>query len=87
MAKDLLFVLKAANAAMARDHKKSWYSKLPPDAQTRLGEIKKAFVDGRFAGITLAAVCQAVEALLKEQQWPVPKSRNTISRWLHSSDT
>ena len=87
MAKDLEFVLKAASAAMNRDPKKSWFSKLPPDAQKRLNEIKKAFADGRFAGISLAAVCQAVEALLKEQSWPVPKSENTISRWLRSSDT
>lgn len=86
MAKDLEFVMKIAGDAMSRDHKKSWFSKLPPDAKKRLSAIKEAFAAGQFAGITLAAVCQAVEALLREQSWPVPKSPNTISRWLRSSD-
>ena len=49
-------------------------------------KIKKAYEAGRFDGISLAAVCKAVVALLTEQKWPVPKSKNTISRWLRSSD-
>lgn len=86
MAKDLDFVLSAARDIMNSDPQKSWFSKLPPDAQKRLAEIKKAYEAGRFAGISLAAVCKAVVALLTEQKWPVPKSKNTISRWLRSSD-
>lgn len=85
MAKDVDFILKAAKA-IESDPKKSWFSKLPPEAQKRLAEVKKAFEDGRFAGISLSAVCQATAALLKEHKWPVPKSRHTISRWLRSSD-
>ena len=86
MAKDLEFVLSTARAIMDRDPQKSWFSKLPPDAQKRLAGIKTAYEDGRFVGISRAAVCKAVVALLTEQKWPVPKSKNTIQRWLSSSD-
>lgn len=86
MAKDIDFVLKAARDIMDRDPQKSWFSKLPADAQKRLVEIKAAYEAGRFGGISLAALCKAVVALLEENKWPAPKSKNTISRWLRSSD-
>lgn len=86
MAKDIDVVLQRAHRFMNKDLKKSWFSKLPSAAQKRLLEIKKAYISGRFSGVSVASLCVAVESLLKEQSWPVPKSHNTIIRWLRSSD-
>lgn len=87
MPKDVDAILKAAREIMRRDPNKSWFSKMPSNAKSRLSEIKKGYEEGRFEGISLAAICKAIESLLKEQKWPAPKSKHTISRWLRSSDT
>jgi len=81
------FVLARAAAAMDSQPKRSWFSKLPTDAQQRLNEIKAAYTDGKFAGVSYSALCQAITDLLKEQKWPVPGNRDTILRWLRSSGT
>jgi hypothetical protein len=81
------FVLERANAVMGKQYKRSWFSKLPPDAQKRLSEIKAAYTDGKFAGVSYSALCQAITDLLKEQKWPVPGNQDTILRWLRSSGT
>ena len=84
---DLDFVLAAAAAASAVKPRKSWYAKLPPDAQSRLAEIKKAYDAGRFEHMNCTVIREAINALLKENGWPVPQSAETIIRWLRSSGT
>ena len=67
--------------------KRSWFSKLPADAQSRLLAIKEDHKAGRFGDVTQAVVVVAILALAKEQKWPVPNHADTIRRWLVSSDT
>jgi hypothetical protein len=81
------FVLSRAVTAMNNQPKRSWFSKLPAEAQQRLNEIKTAYTDGKFAGVSYSALCQAITDLLKEHKWPVPGNRDTILRWLRSSGT
>jgi hypothetical protein len=81
------FVLARAAAAMDNQPRRSWFSKLPTDAQHRLNEIKAAYTDGKFAGVSYSALCQAITDLLREHKWPVPGNRDTILRWLRSSGT
>ena len=81
------FVLARAAELHMSQPKRSWFSKLPKDAQERLGEIRQAFRDGKFSGMPYSVICTAVQNLLKEQKWPVPGNRDTILRWLRSSDT
>ena len=81
------FVLAQAAELYKNQPKRSWFSKLPKDAQQRLDEIKQAFRDGKFSGMPYSVVCTAIENLLKEQKWPVPQNQDTILRWLRSSAT
>lgn len=81
------FVLAQANELYKTQPKRSWFSKLPADAQQRLKEIKQAFKDGKFAGLPFSVICTAIENLLKEHKWPVPTNQDTILRWLRSSGT
>lgn len=81
------FVLSQAAELYKSQPKRSWFSKLPKDAQQRLSEVKQAFKDGKFSGVSYSVVCTAIENLLKEHKWPVPGNKDTILRWLRSSGT
>jgi hypothetical protein len=81
------FVLERAAVAMNNPPKRSWFSKLPPEAQQRLREVKRAYTDGKFAGVSYATLCKAITDLLREYKWPVPTNQDTILRWLRSSGT
>lgn len=87
MSKDVDFVLKSTRENKRPAAKKSWFSKLPADAQKRLIVVKKAYNEGRFAGVALVVVFEAIQALLRENKWPVPSSIDTVVRWLRSTDT
>jgi len=84
---DFDFVLAAAAAHASAQHKRSWFSKLPADAQKRLAAIKSDYTDGKFAGVSHTALCVAIKSLLKENAWPVPETGDTILRWLRSTGT
>lgn len=85
--KDIDFVMKRAAELHSVQPKRSWFSKVPKEAQRRLGEIKQAFRDGKFSEMPNSVVILAIENLLKEQKWPVPGHRDTIIRWLRSTST
>lgn len=81
------FVLAQAAQIKRGYDKRSWFAKLSPEAQRRLSEVKQAYTDGKFSELSCSVVCTAIENLVKEHKWPVPKSRDTILRWLRSSAT
>jgi hypothetical protein len=81
------YVLQNSKKMYAGNMQRGWFCATPADAQKALLEIKKAYIAGNYAGISTSAVCVAVIELMKENSWPAPKSKCTIQRWLHSSDT
>lgn len=75
--------IKAAVAhAEQNPPKKSWFSKLPPEAQADLLDLKRRFQAGEYEGVELSVIHRGVVARCKEAQWPVPKSDCTITNWL-----
>lgn len=80
------FVMNKLIEAQSHGPKKSWFSKLPKAAQDRLGEIKEAYLAGKFTDAPMVKIYAAIVALCREQKWQEPRSVDTISRWLRSSD-
>lgn len=80
------FVMGKIREARENGPKKSWFSRLPAESQSRLNEIKEAFLAGKFAGASLATIHAAIVSLCREHKWQEPKSVGTIKAWLHSSD-
>lgn len=81
------FVISKLREAKENGPKKSWFSRLPAEAQGRMTEIKEAFLAGKFAGASLATIHAAIVALCREHKWAEPKAVGTVKAWLHSSDT
>jgi hypothetical protein len=84
---DFDFVMAAAAAHSLAQPKRSWFSKLPSDAQKRLAAIKTDYMDGKFADLSQTALCVAITSLLRENSWPAPATGDTILRWLRSTGT
>lgn len=74
----------AIRAAAAKKHSRSWYSRLPPDAQKDFAEVKTRHAEGHYAGVAMSVIHAAVVARCKEESWPEPHSVTTVSRWLKS---
>jgi hypothetical protein len=81
------FQAKVSQAAERASVKRSWFSRLPKEAQDRLLEIKQAYIAGAYTGVSLSILHMAVASLCKENAWEVPKSRDTVAAWLRSRDT
>jgi hypothetical protein len=76
----------AANEFAGKSGCKSWFSKLPANAQRELEEIKKVWAAGGLHGVQIVVIWRGIVARCKEESWPAPKSETTINRWLRSSD-
>lgn len=80
--------LAALDAAIAASHthkpKRSWFSRLPKEAQSDLAEIKRRFDAGEYATVEYSVIHRAVVARCKEESWPVPEV-STVRRWLQRS--
>jgi hypothetical protein len=62
--------------------KRSWFSRLPKEAQHDFAEIKSRHIAGHYQGVAFSTIHKAVVARCKEEGWPEPKSESTIERWL-----
>ena len=74
-------VAAAIAAASERKPNRSWFSKLPKEAQQDFAEIKRKYDAGEYHGVEFAIIHRAVVARCKEEAWPVPEV-STVRRWL-----
>jgi hypothetical protein len=78
--------LAALDAAIAdaprHAPKRSWFSRLPKEAQQDFAEIKKRYDAGEYAGVEFVVIHRAVAARCKEESWPAPADPGTVRRWL-----
>jgi hypothetical protein len=63
---------------------RSWFSRLPKEAQQDFAEIKSRHAAGQYRGVSVAIIHRAAIARCKEEGWPEPKSVGTIRDWLNS---
>jgi hypothetical protein len=66
--------------------KRSWFSRLPAEAQAEMVEVKREWLSGALQGTPFAAVYRGIAARCKEVGWHAPEAEQTISRWLRSPD-
>ena len=62
--------------------KKSWFSRLPPEAKADLLDLKRRWQAGEYEGVELSVIHRGVVARCKEASWPIPKSDGTLANWL-----
>jgi hypothetical protein len=63
---------------------RSWFSRLPKEAQQDFSEIKSRYAAGQYRSVSVAIIHRAAIARCKEQGWPEPKCVGTIRDWLNS---
>ena len=80
----LLAVVQAASAKVRPN--RSWFSRLPPEAQAEMAEVKSAWLSGELKGTPIVTVYRGIVARCTEVGWHAPEAEQTISRWLRSPD-
>ena len=63
--------------------KRSWFSRLPTEAQVEMSEVKREWLSGALQG---APMYRGIVARCTEVGWHAPEAEQTISRWLRSPD-
>lgn len=77
-------IATAIDHAKANPPRKSWFSKLPQQAQEELLEVKRRFHAGEYRDVELAVIYRGIIARCKGAKWETPKSVCTIINWLRS---
>lgn len=77
-------ITTAIDHAKANPPRKSWFSRLPMEAQEELLEVKRRFKAGEYRGVEMAVIYRGVVARCKGAKWDIPKSVCTIANWLRS---
>jgi hypothetical protein len=66
--------------------KRSWFSRLPTEAQVEMSEVKREWLSGALQGAPIVTVYRGIVARCTEVGWHAPEAEQTISRWLRSPD-
>jgi len=74
----------AIKQSQANAPQRSWFSRLPKEAQQDFAEMKSRCAAGQYLGVSVAVIHRAVVARCKEQGWQEPKSVGTVRDWLKS---
>ncbi|NBW14686.1 MAG: hypothetical protein EBR82_42475 [Caulobacteraceae bacterium] len=66
--------------------KRSWFSRLPAEAQAEMAEVKREWLTGTLQGTPFSTIYRGIVARCTEVGWHAPDAEQTISRWLRSPD-
>jgi hypothetical protein len=72
----------AIKASQENQPNRSWFSRLPKEAQREFGNIRAKYVSGEIAHVAISTIYRAIVNVCKENGWQAPKSPSTIQRWL-----
>jgi len=70
--------------AAARKGPESWFSKLPPDVQQELTQVRAEFLAGQIEG-TRTALARSIHTALSGRGL-ITVSRSEVMRWISAAD-
>ena len=78
-------IKKAIDHANANPPRKSWFSRLPPEGQQEMLEVKRRYAAGEYSRVPYEVLYRGVVARCKGAKWEIPKSSCTLINWLRKA--